>query len=114
MAEGTDGGAREATGARGTMGGELQHWSGRQPVEQARSTAGLAGGGGERERRDREPEREKVSARDSCGGHTLESMLGVRIHGAEVGAKICGAELGAKICGAELGAMCSGAEVPTT
>ena len=35
----------------------------------------------------------------------FKSMLGARIHGAE---------LGAKICGAELDAMYSGAEVPAT
>ena len=32
----------------------------------------------------------------------LESILGARIHGAELGTKICGADLGAKICGAEV------------
>ena len=67
-----------------------------------------------RERGEIEPEREKESGRERCGGHMLISMLGARIHDAEVGAKICGAELGTKICGAELDAMCSGAEVPAT
>ena len=39
----------EATDTRGTVG-HLLRWIGRQPAEEARATAGLAGGGGERER----------------------------------------------------------------
>ena len=89
-----NGGAREATGARGTAGGGLLRWSGQQPAEEASATAKMAGSGGGRDR-----------ARERTAATRFESMLDARRHGSEVSAKICGAELGA---------MYSGGEVPTT